>query len=239
MIDTSRNARGPLDAARFAAPPYNQPTDVIKGLTSGNWCNPPDVGLGSRPTADTGVALADAYLWVKVPGGSDGSCDIAGGARAWDYARYNPWGMAGDAQKHFDPLWGTVDPAAGEWFAEHALQLARNANPPLQAPGSLAVAPSVSSGEGRFVNDAVHGKKRESRDGRPQVSAILGPENPTGATPGALAQTHSGRPTGRPAERPMPSPAPPGRSEEAPNATRAPEARRARITFDPNNPYGN
>jgi cellulase/cellobiase CelA1 len=239
VIDTSRNGRGPLDAARFAAAPYAQPQDVIKGLTIGNWCNPPGAGLGLRPTADTGVPLTDAYLWVKVPGGSDGSCDIAGGARAWDYARYNPWGMVGDAQKHFDPLWGTVDPAAGEWFAEHALQLARNANPPLQASGALAVAPSASGGEGGPVNDAVHGSKASARQGRPQVSLILGLEYPTGATPGALAQTHSGRPAGRPAERPMPSPARPGSSEEPPRAIRVPEARPARITFDPNNPYGN
>jgi cellulase/cellobiase CelA1 len=215
VIDTSRNGRGPLDAARFAAAPYNQAQDVIKGLTDGNWCNPPDAGLGVRPTADTGVPLADAYLWVKVPGGSDGSCDIAGGARAWDYARYNPWGMAGDAQKHFDPLWGTVDPAAGEWFAEHALQLARNADPPLRASGAMAAAPSASGGGGRPENDAVHGNRARSRQGRPRVSA--------GVAAGVA----------------MPSPALPGRSDEAPGATRVPEPRPARITFDPQNPYGN
>ena len=59
---------------------------------AGNWCNPPGAGLGVRPTANTGVALLDANLWVKVPGESDGSCDIAGGARAWDFGAYNPWG---------------------------------------------------------------------------------------------------------------------------------------------------
>jgi hypothetical protein len=26
---------------------------------------------------------------------------------------YNPWGLTGDAQNHFDPLWGMVDPASG------------------------------------------------------------------------------------------------------------------------------
>ena len=65
------------------------------------------------------------------PGQSDGSCDIAGGARAWDYSQYNPWGLLGDAQNHFDPLWGEVDPNAGAWFPEQALQLARQAVPPL------------------------------------------------------------------------------------------------------------
>jgi hypothetical protein len=30
-----------------------------------------------------------------------------------------------------DPLWGMVDPAAGAWFPQQALELARNATPPL------------------------------------------------------------------------------------------------------------
>jgi endoglucanase len=77
------------------------------------------------------VDLLDAYLWIKTVGESDGSCDIAGGTRAWDYERYNPWGIAGDSQKHFDPLWGMVDPAAGTWFPGYALELAQKAEPPL------------------------------------------------------------------------------------------------------------
>jgi endoglucanase len=84
-----------------------------------------------RPTANTGVALLDAYLWVKIPGESDGSCDIAGGARGWDYTQYNPWSLTGAAQLHFDPLWGLVDPAAGDWFPQQAVQLAQLASPPL------------------------------------------------------------------------------------------------------------
>jgi endoglucanase len=131
IIDTSRNGHGPLNGAQYAAAPFNQPASVTAGLTSGNWCNPPGAGLGLRPTANTGVALLDAYLWVKIPGESDGSCDIAGGARAWDYTQYNPWSLTGDAQNHFDPLWGIVDPAAGLWFPQQALQLAQNATPPL------------------------------------------------------------------------------------------------------------
>ncbi|MGD0837336.1 MAG: hypothetical protein ABSB49_11915 [Polyangia bacterium] len=39
--------------------------------------------------------------------------------------------MTTAAESTFDPLWGMVDPAAGAWFAAQALQLARNANPPL------------------------------------------------------------------------------------------------------------
>jgi len=132
VIDTSRNGKGTLNVSQYSAEPYNQPDNVVSALKVGNWCNPPGAGLGPRPDASTGVALLDAYLWLKIPGQSDGSCDIAGGARAWDYAQYNPWGLSGDdAQRHFDPLWGRVDPAAGAWFAAQALELAKNATPPL------------------------------------------------------------------------------------------------------------
>lgn len=54
VIDTSRNGRAPQD---------NQ------------WCNPPWAGLGAKPTAQTGNALADAYLWVHGASGSDGPCN--------------------------------------------------------------------------------------------------------------------------------------------------------------------
>jgi endoglucanase len=131
VIDTSRNANGPLDTAPYAAAPFNQPASVIAALNGGSWCNPPGAGAGLRPTARTGVPLLDAYLWIKTPGESDGACAIAGGARAWDYAAYNPWNVAGDAQASFDPLWGMVDPAAGAWFPAQALELARLAVPPL------------------------------------------------------------------------------------------------------------
>jgi len=131
VIDTSRNGRGPLEVARYAEPPYNQPEGVIRGLSTGAWCTPPGTGLGLRPTTETGVPLLDAYLWIKTVGESDGSCDISGGTRAWDYDRYNPWGIAGESQKHFDPLWGMIDPAAGTWFPAHALDLAEKAQPPL------------------------------------------------------------------------------------------------------------
>lgn len=88
VIDTSRNGQGPNNMQAYAAAPYNQSSAVVSKLASGNWCNPPASGLGLRPTSDTGVPLLDAYLWVKVPGESDGQCDAAGGVRAWDYAAY-------------------------------------------------------------------------------------------------------------------------------------------------------
>jgi endoglucanase len=132
VIDTGRNGQGTLGTSQYAAAPYSQPASVVAALVSGSWCNPPGAGLGLRPSTDTGLPLLDAYVWVKTPGQSDGSCDIAGGARAWDYSLYDPWGITGDAQNHFDPLWGVVDPPASTWFPEQALQLAEDADPPLR-----------------------------------------------------------------------------------------------------------
>jgi endoglucanase len=57
VIDTSRNGAGP-------AP--DSPLD---------WCNPSGRALGTPPTAATAGAHADAYLWIKRPGESDGTCD--------------------------------------------------------------------------------------------------------------------------------------------------------------------
>jgi endoglucanase len=59
VVDTSRNGRGPDTNA----------ADV--GL---EWCNPPERALGKMPTSDTRHPLIDAYLWIKAPGESDGSC---------------------------------------------------------------------------------------------------------------------------------------------------------------------
>ncbi|MBI3214480.1 MAG: glycoside hydrolase family 6 protein [Mycobacterium sp.] len=56
VIDTSRNGAGPVEGD----PLY--------------WCNPSGRALGVAPTTDTGNGQIDAFLWVKRPGESDGSC---------------------------------------------------------------------------------------------------------------------------------------------------------------------
>lgn len=55
VVDTSRNGRGPASGPLA-------------------WCNPAGRALGSRPTTRPGPARADAYLWVKAVGQSDGDC---------------------------------------------------------------------------------------------------------------------------------------------------------------------
>src|SRR5256886_3832221 len=130
VIDSSRNGRGPNSMAAFAAAPFNQSASTISTLQSGNWCNPPGSGTGIRPTASAGTPLLDAWLWVKIPGESDGQCDAAGGPRAWDYSLYTQptWPTDPAQQALFDPLDGMFDPAAGAWFPQQALQLARLAS---------------------------------------------------------------------------------------------------------------
>ncbi len=68
VVDSSRNGAG--------AP------------VSQEWCNPSGRALGRKPTAATGNPLVDAFLWVKTPGESDGSCNGAPDAGQWwaDYA---------------------------------------------------------------------------------------------------------------------------------------------------------
>ncbi|AQW51088.1 glycoside hydrolase family 6 protein [Streptomyces violaceusniger] len=71
VIDTSRNGNGP-------APGKDDPQA---------WCNPKGRALGERPTTDTGDRLVDAYLWIKRPGESDGTCKGGPTAGRW-WPRY-------------------------------------------------------------------------------------------------------------------------------------------------------
>jgi endoglucanase len=102
VADTSRNGQGAWTppAGKYTGDPQT-------------WCNPPGRGVGDRPTANTGVALVDAYLFVKTIGESDGQCN-----------RGIPGGTV-------DPEYGIVDPAAGAWWPDFAHTLAQNANPSL------------------------------------------------------------------------------------------------------------
>jgi endoglucanase len=59
VIDTSRNGNGPH---------------------GNDWCNPPGRLVGEHPTCDTGEEKCDAFLWIKIPGESDGKGN--GGPRA-------------------------------------------------------------------------------------------------------------------------------------------------------------
>jgi endoglucanase len=51
------------------------------------WCNPAGQALGTRPTTRTAHPRVDAFLWVKRPGESDGSCNGGPEAGQW-WAEY-------------------------------------------------------------------------------------------------------------------------------------------------------
>lgn len=82
VIDTSRNGLGHFSN---------------KERPEFGWCNPPGRALGHYPTVNTGEDRVDAYLYVKIPGESDGA---------------DP-----------DPLKCFGGPPAGQWNPEYALGL--------------------------------------------------------------------------------------------------------------------
>ena len=61
IIDTSRNGLG----------------------STNQWCNPHGQALGVAPTTNTGHPLVDAFLWIKQPGESDGTCQGGPKAGSW------------------------------------------------------------------------------------------------------------------------------------------------------------
>ena len=67
VIDTSRNG--------------------VPGTDPSQWCNPRGRALGVVPTTNTGHPLVDAFLWIKAPGESDGTCGGGPQAGAW-WAQY-------------------------------------------------------------------------------------------------------------------------------------------------------
>jgi cellulose 1,4-beta-cellobiosidase len=96
IIDTGRNA--------------------VQGLRKawGDWCNVNGAGFGVRPTATTGDPLADAFVWVKPGGESDGTSDSSAN-------RYDSFCGKDDA---FKPA-----PQAGQWNEAYFEMLLKNASP--------------------------------------------------------------------------------------------------------------
>ncbi|MDO9414524.1 glycoside hydrolase family 6 protein [Pararhizobium sp.] len=101
VIDTSRNGRGAWQ------PPVGKYRDAEV------WCNPPGRGLGRLPTLDSDNPYVDAFLWIKIPGESDGECHRGSGGPA-------------------DPERGLTAPPAGSWFPQQVRELIGFAKPPLQ-----------------------------------------------------------------------------------------------------------
>lgn len=96
IIDTGRNA--------------------VTGLRKewGDWCNVKGAGFGVRPTSTTGSTVADAFVWVKPGGESDGTSDTSA-------TRYDSYCGKDDAYK--------PAPEAGQWNQAYFEELIQNAKP--------------------------------------------------------------------------------------------------------------
>ncbi|KAK6841738.1 hypothetical protein PG990_006268 [Apiospora arundinis] len=80
----------------------------------GDWCNVDGAGFGKRPTADTGDSGADAFVWGKPGGESDGTSDSGA-------TRYDSFCGKDDAYK--------PSPEAGTWNQAYFEMLLKNASP--------------------------------------------------------------------------------------------------------------
>ena len=105
-----------VNTARSTADNAFQARYVVATARAGmNGVDVGGVALGSaqgRVQYEPGNPLADAFLWIKTPGQSDGQCHR---------------GTTGPV----DPVRGIVDPDAGVWFPQMALELVHDANPPI------------------------------------------------------------------------------------------------------------
>ncbi|KAK1834929.1 1, 4-beta cellobiohydrolase [Podospora conica] len=88
-----------------------QPTGQLEW---GHWCNAVGTGFGPRPSTNTGLAIQDAFVWIKPGGECDGTSDTTA-------ARYDTFCGMPDALK--------PAPEAGQWFQAYFEQLLTNANP--------------------------------------------------------------------------------------------------------------
>jgi cellulose 1,4-beta-cellobiosidase len=83
-------------------------------LEWGDWCNVVNSGFGPRPTSSTGSTRADAFVWVKPGGESDGTSDPSA-------TRYDSFCGKSDAYK--------PSPEAGQWNQAFFEMLIKNAKP--------------------------------------------------------------------------------------------------------------
>ncbi len=97
VIDTGRNGRADIRS------------------DPGSWCNVKGAGLGERPRAAPAPSV-DAYLFLKVPGESDGTSDPKA-------PRFDQMCASDDA--------AAGAPQAGQMFDSYLVDLLKNAQPPL------------------------------------------------------------------------------------------------------------
>jgi len=100
VVDSSRNGNGSLTTSFPGSAPWFN--------TSQTWCNPPGRGLGLTPQVPADQPDCRATLWVKDPGGSDGTFPTA-------------------AQSTY---FGENAPAAGSFWVKYARDMIANTSTP-------------------------------------------------------------------------------------------------------------
>jgi cellulose 1,4-beta-cellobiosidase len=139
LIDTSRNGwGGPNRPTQVSTSTdlntYVNESRIDRRPHRGGWCNQSGAGIGERPTANTGIAGVDAFVWVKPPGESDGVSqpgiiDPDDPNKGFD-AMCDP-----NAQNRYNNAFPTNAlagaPHAGRWFPAQFTMLVQNAFPVL------------------------------------------------------------------------------------------------------------
>lgn len=139
LIDTSRNGWGGANRPTAVSTSTDLNTYVDQSRIDrrphrGGWCNQSEAGIGARPTANTGIAGIDAFVWVKPPGESDGVSqpgivDPDDPAKGFD-AMCDP-----NATNRYNSAFPTNAlagaPHAGRWFPAQFTMLVQNAFPVL------------------------------------------------------------------------------------------------------------
>ena len=124
VVDTSRNGNGPA--------PGNA------------WCDPSGRAIGQPPTANTGDALVDAYLWVKPPGEADGCADAAG---VFDPAL--AFALVANAPSHSASPSASASPSPSQSAsASPSPSRSASSSPSASASASASPSPSPSSSGG-------------------------------------------------------------------------------------------
>jgi len=146
-----------------------------------NWCNIKGSGLGLRPSTDTssvtGVAVIDAFWWIKVPGESDGTSN--------------------SSAPRYDGHCGSVDsainaPQAGQWFLDFFVALCNNAVPSLSSTSTGTGTSSSSTGTGTVTSSSSTGTGTSSSStGTGTSSSSTGSGTSTSKT-GSVSSTTSG-----------------------------------------------
>ena len=139
LIDTSRNGwGGPSRPTQVSTSTdlntYVNQSRVDRRPHRGGWCNQSGAGIGERPTANTGTAGLDAFVWIKPPGESDGVSQ-AGISDPDDPAKGFDAMCDPNAQNRYNTAFPTNAlpdaPHAGRWFPAQFRMLVQNAFPTL------------------------------------------------------------------------------------------------------------